>query len=48
LNLRVLCEKYRQLGKPVYHNCVDYKKCFHRIWQEGLWAVLRVGYISSE
>ena len=46
-NLRVLCEKYRQLGKPVYHNFVDYKKCFDRIWQEGLWAVLRRYHISA-
>jgi hypothetical protein len=45
-NLKVLCEKYRQRGKPVYHNFVDYKKCFDRIWQKGLWAVLRKYYIS--
>ena len=40
-NLRLVCEKYRELGKPVYHTFVDYKKCFDRIWQEGLWAVMR-------
>jgi hypothetical protein len=45
-NFRVLCEKYRQLGQPVYHNFVDYKKCFDRIWQEGIWAVLRKYNIS--
>ena len=43
----MLCEKYRQLGKPVYHNFIDYKKYFDRIWQEGLWAVLRRYNISS-
>ena len=40
-NLRLVCEKYRELGKPVYHTFVDYKKCFDRIWQNGLWAVMR-------
>ena len=42
----MICEKYRELGKPVYHTFVDYKKCFDRIWQNGLWAVMRRFNIS--
>ncbi|CAH1240999.1 Hypp6277 [Branchiostoma lanceolatum] len=45
-NLRLICEKYRELGKPVYHTFVDYKKCFDRVWQDGLWAVMRRFNIS--
>ena len=46
-NLRLICEKYRELGKPVFHTFVDYKKCFDRVWQDGLWAVLRRFNISK-
>ena len=39
--LRLVCEKYRELGKHFYHTFVDNKKCFDRVWQDGLWAVMR-------
>ncbi len=43
-NLRILCQKNDQ--KPLYHNFIDFKKAFDRVWQEGLCAILRKFKVS--
>ena len=40
-NLRVLTEKYLEHNTDLYHNFIDFRKAFDRVWQEGLWAVMR-------
>ena len=40
-NLRILCEKFKEKGKTLYHNFIDYRKAFDRVWQETLWAVMK-------
>ncbi|XP_063598641.1 uncharacterized protein LOC134775115 [Penaeus indicus] len=45
-NLRILSEKYQEHQKPLYHNSIDFKKAFDRVWHKALWTVMRK-YISS-
>ena len=40
-NCRILIEKHLQHQKDLYHNFIDFKKAFDRVWHEGLWHVLR-------
>ena len=40
-NCRVMIEKHLQHQKDIYHNFIDFKKAFDRVWHEGLWMVLR-------
>ena len=40
-NCRVLIEKHIEHQKELYHNFIDFKKAFDRVWHEGLWQVLR-------
>lgn len=40
-NLRLLIEKHLQHNKDIYHNFIDFKKAFDRVWQAGLWQVMR-------
>lgn len=40
-NLRLLIEKHLQHQHDLYHNFIDFKKAFDRVWHEGLWQVLR-------
>ena len=40
-NLRLLLEKYLEHQKELYHNFIDFKKAFDRVWHEGLWRVLK-------
>ena len=40
-NLHLLDEKHRNIGQVMYNTFVDYRKCFDRVWQEGMCAVLR-------
>ena len=40
-NLRILCKKFKEKGKTLYHNFIDYRKAFDRVWQEALWAVMK-------
>uniref|UniRef100_A0A3B1JXQ2 ribonuclease H n=1 Tax=Astyanax mexicanus TaxID=7994 RepID=A0A3B1JXQ2_ASTMX len=40
-NCRVLIEKHIAHQKELYHNFIDFKKAFDRVWHEGLWQVLR-------
>jgi len=46
-NLRTLSEKYRNDQKVLYHNFIDFKKAFDRVWQEGLCAILRKFNVSK-
>ena len=40
-NSRVIMEKLLQHQRDLFHNCLDSKKVFDRVWQAGLWQVLR-------
>ena len=41
LNLRLICEKHRNHQSKVYHNFIDFKKAFDRIWHQGLWHTMK-------
>lgn len=40
-NCRIMMEKHLQHQRELYHNFIDFKKAFDRVWHEGLWQVLR-------
>lgn len=40
-NSRVLIEKHLQHQRDLFHNFIDFKKAFDRVWHDGLWHVLR-------
>ena len=40
-NCRILMERHLQHQKDLYHNFIDFKKAFDRVWHNGLWHVLR-------
>jgi len=40
LNLRLLCESQRNHQKNVFHNFIDFKKAFDRVWHEALWHTM--------
>ena len=40
-NCRVLIEKHLQHQRELYHNFIDFKKAFDRVWHDGLWQVMR-------
>ena len=46
-NLRMLSEKFRTDQKPLFHNFIDFKKAFDRVWQEGVCAIMRMFNISK-
>ena len=33
-------EKYMDQQRQFYHNFIDFKKAFDRVWQEVLWHVM--------
>ena len=39
-NLRVLCEKRRNVSNPVFHNFIDFKKAFVRVWHNRMFDTL--------
>ena len=39
-NCRNLIEKHLESQKDLYHNFIDFKKAFDRVWHEGLWSTL--------
>ena len=47
-NLRVLCEKYQQHQRDVYHMFIDFKKAFDRVWHAALWATMRRYNITAD
>ena len=46
-NLRILCEKYLQHQQDLYHNLVDFKKAFDKVWHAALWATMKKYNIST-
>ena len=48
LNCRLLMEKHLENRKDVYHNFIDFKKGFDRVWHEGLWQSMRNFGITNE
>ena len=40
-NCRILIEKHLHHQKDLFHNFIDFKKAFDRVWHDGLWQVLR-------
>ena len=38
---RVITEKHLQHQRDLFHNFMDFKKAFDRVWHKGLWKVLR-------
>jgi exonuclease III len=40
-NCRVIIEKHLQHQQELFHNFIDFKKAFDRVWHDGLWQVLR-------
>ena len=40
-NLRLLIEKHLDHQQPLYHNFIDFKKAFDRVWHQGLWSTMR-------
>ena len=43
----MLSEKFRTDQKPLFHNFIDFKKAFDRVWQEGMCAIMRMFNISK-
>ena len=41
LNLRLICENHRNHQKKVFHNFIDLKKAFDRVWHEALWHTMK-------
>ena len=39
-NCRNLIEKHLESQKDLYHNFIDFKKAFDRVWHERLWSTL--------
>lgn len=40
-NCRMITEKCLQHQREVYHNFIDFKKAFDRVWHDGLWDIMR-------
>ena len=40
-NCHIMMEKHLQHQKELFHNFIDFKKAFDRVWHEGLWHVMR-------
>lgn len=37
---RILIEKHLQHQKDLFHNFIDFRKAFDRVWHDGLWHIL--------
>ena len=46
-NCRNLIEKHLENQKDLYHNFIDFKKAFDRVWHEGLWSTPSKNGIDS-
>ena len=44
---KILCEKYLQHQKDLYHVFIDFKKAFHKVWHAALWAAMKKYNIST-
>ena len=40
-NCRIMMEKHLQHRKEIFHNLIDFKKAFDRVWHDGLRHALR-------
>ena len=40
-NCHTMMEKHLQHQKELFHNFIDFKKTFDRVWHDGLWHALR-------
>ena len=38
-SLRILLENYLEHQQLLYHNFIDFKKAFDRVWHKALWFV---------
>ena len=47
-NLRIICEKYNQHQRDLYHIFIDFKKAFDRVWHDALWATMRKYNINAQ
>ena len=47
-NLRILCEKYLQHQRDLYHVFIDFKKAFDMVWHAALWATMKKYNISTK
>ena len=47
VNCRILIERHIESQKELYHNCIDFKKAFNRVWHDGLWSSLQKYGINS-
>ena len=41
-------EKHIDQQRQVYHNFIDYKKAFDRVWHESLWHVMSYFGIGND
>ena len=41
-------EKQLRVQKNLYHNFIDFKKAFDRVWHEGLWHTMNSFGISND
>jgi len=39
--IKILNEKVRDTGKLIFHNFIDFRKAFDRVWHEALWHTMR-------
>ncbi|KAL8568203.1 hypothetical protein ACOMHN_027726 [Nucella lapillus] len=46
-NIRILIGKYLQHQRDLFHDFIDFKKAFDRVWHDGLWQVMRNYNIDS-
>ena len=40
-SVRILNEKKREIREKAYHNFIDFKKAFDRVWHGALWHTMR-------
>ena len=40
-NSRVIIEKHLQHQRDLFHNFIEFKNAFYRVWHAGLWHVVR-------
>ena len=46
-NLHILCEKYLQHQRDIFHVFIDFKKAFDRVWHAALLATMKKYNIST-
>ena len=46
-NSRIVMEKHMQHQHDLFHNFIDVKKAFDRVWHTDLWQVLRIFNIEE-